>query len=382
MTTTSATDPASPVSTNLDQSFGGHEKDDFIQIWRGIAAVIVIYYHFSNRVPFTAMGSSAPPMLEFYTGKLGVMAFFAISGYLITKSLVASRNLASFYAKRLARIWPLFIVACVTIFVTMHFLSPPVVVGGAKPFDGATTSWVDLFATLFFLNDLGFQFVDGVFWSILVELKFYFWIGLLAVLVPRKFVAVFATVAFLGGSAELLCRLADDPSLKTVTWLLNGVLLAEHASFFAIGALLFTGRDRTLLTLNLLLASGQMAYKISENPDFSVHGTIIFALVIAGIIALDAVLLRKRLFLMLGDYSYAWYLFHQLIGLGIIRMVTPQIGIDAAIAVALVTTLGIAIVFSKLAEWRFRHAFYTAINAALTRIGLDRAKLGKEARTG
>ena len=163
MTTTSATEPASPVSTNLDQSFGGHDKDDFIQIWRGIAAVIVIYYHFSNRVPYSAMGSASAPMLVFYTGKLGVMAFFAISGYLITKSLMASRNLASFYAKRLARIWPLFIVACLVIIATMHFLSPPVVIGGAKPFDGATTRWIDLFGTLFFLNDLGFQFVDGVF---------------------------------------------------------------------------------------------------------------------------------------------------------------------------------------------------------------------------
>jgi len=46
-------------------------------------------------------------------GNIGVMAFFAISGYLITKSFVSSRSASSYMLKRIKRIYPGFLVAII-----------------------------------------------------------------------------------------------------------------------------------------------------------------------------------------------------------------------------------------------------------------------------
>lgn len=370
-------------ATNLDKAMGGHSKDEFIHVWRGIAAFLVIYYHFSNRVPFTALNGEQAPQIEFYSGKVGVMIFFAISGYLITQSLAGSKNLASFLAKRVSRIWPLFILAVITIFVTMQFLEPPVVIGGPKPFEGGSTRLGDLIGNLFFLEDLGFKWVDGVFWSIVVELKFYVWIAVLACVAPRQFVAIFATGSVILASAEMVIRVYHIANLAPLTKVMNGIFIAQHAPFFAIGALLVLGQHRHLLTINCLIATCSIAYKIGENSDFNVGGTIEFILVLAGVVAIDAALFKSRLFMTIGDYSYSWYLFHQMIGLSLIRIWAPAIGIDLAIAVALAATFCISVLGSWIAEWRFRRQFYNVIYRALSLAGMDRAKLNRsDARSG
>ena len=366
-------------STNLDKAMGGHSKDEFIQVWRGIAAFIVIYYHFSNRVPFASLNGAHAPAIEFYSGKLGVMIFFAISGYLITQSLAGSKDLASFLAKRVSRIWPLFILAAITIFVAMQFIDPPVVEGGAKPFEGGSTRLIDLIGNLFFLEDLGFRWIDGVFWSIVVELKFYVWIAVLACIAPRHFVAIFAAGSAVLASGEMLIRIYDVTILSVLAKAMNGIFIAQHAPFFAIGALLVSGKYRYLLTINCLLATCAVAYKISENPDLNVIGTIEFVLLLATVFAIDAGLFKSWIFLKIGDYSYSWYLFHQLIGLSFIRIWAPVIGIDLAIAAALIATFCISVLGSWVAEWRFRRTFYTALYRLLSMIGLDQAKLNQSA---
>jgi peptidoglycan/LPS O-acetylase OafA/YrhL len=369
--TTTAEAPQS-ASTNLEKPIGGHDKDVFVQVWRGIAALLVIYYHFVDRLPPAAVGVDGPASLPFYSGTLGVLVFFVISGFLITQSLVHSRNLASFYAKRISRIWPLFILASILIFIFVQFFQPPVVVEGPRHFYSQERNLVDLFGTIFFLEDLGFEWIDGAFWSILVELKFYFWIGLLAWLNPRKFVAYFAIASVIISGTEMALHVLHSPGAR----LLNGIFIAQYLPFFAIGALLFRGAHRELLTLNVSLAILSSGLKIASNPNFEIEGTVIFGLVLIAVLGCDALLLRHRLFLMLGDYSYSWYLFHQVIGLTLVQAIAPRLGLDLAVAAALATTLAISIAGSWAAEWRFRSHFYQALFRAFALIGLDRAKLG------
>lgn len=367
------TDVQKPQGTNLEQSIGGHDKDVFIQVWRGIAALLVIYYHFVDRVPYTVMGSDRPPILPYYSGKLGVLVFFVISGYLITQSLLVSRNLASFYAKRVSRIWPLFIVASITVYVFLQFFDPPVVEEGARQFYTQERTLVDLFGTIFFLEDLGFVWVDGVFWSILVELKFYMWIGLLAWLSPKRFIAWFGSASVLLAGLEMVLHLADSPAAR----LLNGIFIAQYLPFFAVGAILVSGKHRELLTLNLIMALVQSGLKIASNPNFELVGTTIFALALIAFLAVDAAVLGSRIFMTIGDYSYSWYLFHQLVGLSLIRAVAPSVGIDWAVAMALVFTFVLSVVGSWAAEWRFRRPFYNVLFLGFSLLRLDRARLGE-----
>lgn len=260
----------------------------------------------------------------------------------------------------------------------MQFLDPPFVADGAKRFTNGHASFVDLLGNLFFLEPPGFQWVDGAFWSILVELKFYVWIAVLACIAPRHFVAIFASGAAVLAGCVTLLTIYEVAALAPVTKVLNGIFIAQYAPFFAIGALLVSGRDRHLLTLNCLVATCITAIITAENPDFNIIGTINFMLVLAVVLALDAALLKSRLFLTIGDYSYSWYLFHQLIGLSLIRLWVPAIGIDLAIAAALAVTFSICALGSWAAEWRFRRQFYTVVYRVLSLAGLNRAKLNRQ----
>nr|WP_245858235.1 acyltransferase family protein [Sphingomonas guangdongensis] len=64
-----------------------------LDLLRLIAASAVIVGH-----SWPILGQPDPPLLGTSVNALGVFAFFAISGYLITKSWSADRNLARFWA--------------------------------------------------------------------------------------------------------------------------------------------------------------------------------------------------------------------------------------------------------------------------------------------
>ncbi|QJB69697.1 acyltransferase family protein [Parasphingorhabdus halotolerans] len=352
-------------------------KYDFIQIWRGIAVLLVVYYHFSNRVPQEYLGMDSDPFLVFYSGKLGVLVFFIISGYLIAKSLSHSQNLARFYAKRISRIWPLFILASLSIFLFLQFFEPPVVPSGPKKFFVEERDGLDLFGSLFFLEDLGFRWMDGVFWSILVELKFYFWIGLLAWFRPRSFARDFAILSIAMSAIEMIIGLSEMRFLGPIGSGLNGFFIAQYLPYFAIGVLLLTNKHRPLLSIVIILALAQALLKSAANPDFEAAGTAIFTLFLAACLALDAALLQSRLFLHIGDNSYGFYLFHQIIGLTIIKALSGYLSYQVAIFVALVATYVLAVSASWIAEWRFRQFFFDRLMTIFTLLKMEKLQLAR-----
>ena len=350
---------------------GESVKNPFIEVWRGIAVTMVVYFHYTGRLEPQSLGLASGPTLPFYSGKVGVLIFFVISGYLITQSLAFSRSLGSFYAKRLSRIWPLFILAAITIYISTHSFPPPVVTEGDVTFNRYPTTLIDLAGTLFFLEDLGIHWVDGAFWSILVELKFYLFVGIFAAIWPGRFANKFAAAAFAIGFVQLLVFLGQPPRAGTITGVLNRLLIADFLPFFAIGVLLCAKERGPLLTLNVMLAFVQTAITIGSNPLFEAAATLRFLLAFAGLLAIDAALLRSRVFLFLGYYSFALYLFHQMIGLTIIAALAPRVGIDLAAVAAFATALGLAVAGSWLVEWRFRDPFYQGLRALFARLGLE-----------
>lgn len=339
------------------------DTSSFIQIWRGLAVLLVVLYHFTDRIPYSVMGSEVPPIVEQQIGKIGVLIFFIISGYLITKSLMGTNDVAAFYAKRVARIWPLFVVASITVYIAMMFLEPPVVTG-TYSFYEEKRSIFDLLGSLFFLYDLGFQWMDGAYWSILVELKFYFFIGMFAVAFKGQFVPVFCACAVLLSTADFLIlffdrvpgeELAFDSAqnLRTLSSFLHGVLISQYLPYFAIGVAL-AGNLRGGLLSALIGMTCVMTFISLRDQTFVLEQNIWFVFLISMFLAFDYYLLGSRIFIWIGNYSYAIYLFHQMIGLSITKMLTPIIGINLAIISGLASITLIAWIASILFEHRYR----------------------------
>lgn len=353
-------------------------ESDFIQIGRGIAVMIVLLFHYTSRIPYEIMGSSTPPVIEEHIGKIGVNIFFIISGYLISKTLDRSANLGAFYARRVSRLWPLYVFACVFVFVFASVFAPPVILSGHNTFYNVRPTLLDLFSNFFFLNDATVS-VDGAYWSIVAEVKFYFWLGIFAVLFRKNYIKAFcwAAIALSVLDFSILAftssQVADyGGKLRPLSMLLHGVFISEYLPFFALGAVMQRGERYQFIAPLAALALFYAVTTISEDNDFVATQDLQFLVLLGGLLALDRLLLAGKVFIWIGDYSYAIYLFHQVVGLTIIKMLTPRTGIDVAIVLALAFVVALSAAASWAVEWRFRRPLTQLLERAFAVIGLDR----------
>jgi peptidoglycan/LPS O-acetylase OafA/YrhL len=359
-------------------------KDAFIEQWRGIAVFIVVYFHYSDRLPPDAFGFTSGPSIQQHVGKLGVLLFFIISGYLIAKSLEASKTLADFYAKRISRIWPLFILANLTVFVFLQFFSPPTVTTGSYQFYEKSRDFMDLLGTMFFAADLGFDWIDGAFWSLLVELKFYFFIGMCAVLFPKRFATAFCLFALALSGLDFLILyfdrsgpigFSDSEQFRVVSQILHGLFVSQYMPMFAIGVALYRKKFDGLFTAVIFMACITALIGVYEIQLFKAEDNVLFLLAFAFLVVADHVIFKNAVFMWIGKYSYSIYLFHQMIGLTIMKLVAPYVSMDAAIVIALLSVSAIAWGASWLCEWRFRKLFIANLIKLFSLVGLHKLRI-------
>lgn len=364
------------------------EKNRFIEIWRGIAVLVVVHFHFTGRLPSEALGSATPASFGNDIGKIGVYIFFVISGYLIAQSLSMSRSLADFYAKRISRIWPLFVVAGIFIFIFVRILPPPSVDSELVSFNREQAGFVDLVMTSFFLADFGFRWVDGVFWSILVELKFYFFAGLFAAFFRNRYIEFFCVFAIVLSLIDGMLVYVSHPITagfdagqwqKSASRILHGVLIANYLPFFALGMALHRGKFDSIFNALLMMACFVFLIAIADDDRFDVRRMALFLLVCASFFVLDHVMFRGGILFWFGRYSYALYLFHQLPGLAIIKALTPLLGINLATIAGFASVVLFAWFFSFLAEWRFRRTINEWLLSLFRLARLDRVQVSNQA---
>lgn len=151
---------------------------------RGFAALMVLASHFSNRTElfgyFLGLGG----------GKLGVLLFFVLSGFLMgwlyREQPFTAENVTTFARRRFARIAPLFV--AVTVLTYVMWWTP------LKPFA------ITPMPTWAFLQTILFWQGKGILWSVPVEVQFYAvfpLIWMLSAKWPRLWVPITAIVAAL-----------------------------------------------------------------------------------------------------------------------------------------------------------------------------------------
>ena len=166
---------------------GSSHKIAYLDGWRGIAVIFVLYSH------FLVIGNTN------WLGSLGVDFFFALSGYLMAEVLFIKRqSLDKFFIRRASRIIPVFtIYIVIAVLVYRYFSTRTYVV----PLD-------EIFSTLLFFRSYSpsipsiweTPWAIGHLWSLNIEEHSYLWLALCA-LISRKHSNKF--VMFL-----LICSLA------------------------------------------------------------------------------------------------------------------------------------------------------------------------------
>jgi len=137
---------------------------------RGLAAIMVVLFHIrQSGVGHDIVARTLYKAGNF--GQTGVILFFVLSGFLITRILLISKHKESyfkkFYIRRSLRIFPLYYLA-LAIYV---IIIPYITTGKIIPFSHTWSFWV-------YLQNIGFTFKWAVlgpnhFWSLAVEEHFY-----------------------------------------------------------------------------------------------------------------------------------------------------------------------------------------------------------------
>jgi peptidoglycan/LPS O-acetylase OafA/YrhL len=282
-----------------------------VDLLRFIAAAAVVAYHYTFRPLVAGVGDRtvfAPLSGVTQFGYLGVDLFFLISGFVILWT-AQGRQPRQFVASRLLRLFPSFWAALIVSLAFIAWLAPPV----PRP-------WV-LLANLTMLPGYAHvEPVSQVYWSLALEIKFYFYVWLLLLTRQLGRVETWLTVWL---AAATVCQWHPGSAL------LRSLVIYPYGPLFIAGCLLFLiyrsgwTRGRALrVGWALLLACVATAH---DAPGFMPGASRLEQLVAAsgvvGCFALMAAVASRRLrigapalLIWLGSLTYPLYLVHDRVG--------------------------------------------------------------------
>lgn len=282
-------------------------------------------------------------------GYVAVNAFFAISGFLVAKSLYSRRHLGHFLVSRGLRIYPALVVA---VFYTL-------LVAGAWLSDLQAMDFLGQPLTRAYLHKNSLQLfwpipttlpgmdgedVNGPLWTLPFELHMYLLLALagsLAVWLGSRYGRWIWGLYFIAVAVSLGLYAAD------YAWGLDGYGLGHKRYYlrflamFGIGVAMFMLRERICLSHRVFLAIlALVAVSSTYRPLFVLlaYGALAYVLLYLAYIPGGPL----RLFNRLGDYSYGIYIFGYPTQKAVMTLF-PAFNVVELFLVAFALTLGMAV---------------------------------------
>src|SRR3954469_19768450 len=208
----------------------GAERLENIEALRALSVLGVMLFHYTARYPLQYLGFAEPVWPVTY-GYMGVELFFVISGYCIYMTATHCRGLALFWARRFSRLQPAFMASIVLTFVIVRYFQLP----------DRQVDIVAAIANMFWLPAFRLTLpVDGVYWSLMVELKLYILFGLVYFGLRRRGdPLLWWTVLFLAGAAIRQCDLIFNGAQFTRSTYTIGTFAFPYSGFFLLGMLFY-----------------------------------------------------------------------------------------------------------------------------------------------
>ena len=225
-----------------------------LQGLRGLAVLSVVIYHCNPRLVGT------PVYYASLWGWAGVNLFFVLSGFLITSILLEAREkpryFRNFYARRALRIWPVYLLVLVVV-----YLNAPWFIGTTISQAIKTAPWL---AYIFFVQNLFHLTMPSALsqtWSLAIEEQYYFlWAPAVRWLRRPWMLATVLLIAF-----------ASSPLLDHHPWL-NPTHTLIHLDGIALGSMLALGLYTLALSRRTWLWMGLVAMVLGFAATATVAG--------------------------------------------------------------------------------------------------------------
>lgn len=327
-----------------------------IDLLRFIAALYVVFYHYGFRgfAKDDMSIVSYPPLADFSKyGYLGVDLFFIISGFVILMTAKNS-NIVDFCISRFSRLYPAY-------WVGISLTTVIVIFFGGERFS-VTAGQVAFNLTM--LN--GFfevPYVDGVYWSLLVELKFYIIIGLILLFNKIRFIK---TISYLLLGIAVLQLLIPFGEAHFSLKLLYYFTFPRWSSYFIAGMFFYLIKSENKIGYHIIpvlacyFISIQYAflkadhYNVMYNGIFSYTSIAVLITVFFTFMFLVSMgklqFLNKKVFLSLGVLTYPLYLIHQNIGFIALNNLSPYLNKWVLLFLLITVMLGVSYIISKYVE--------------------------------
>lgn len=327
-----------------DESQSRKQRFYILDPLRLAAAFAVVFYHYLSFLQNTVLGIFLAP---FKYGYLGVIFFFMLSGFVIMASC-QNRSAFHFAFARALRIYPAFVTCLFITIVVLYF------------FTEVTFSLFQVLSNALIVNDyIGYANIDGVYWTLQAELKFYACIFLLSLCGLIKYWRAWLSFWLF---AAISYHFLSQPFFL-------GWFISPAYSFYFIGGVsaYFLSKDSSdnfaliiffiALFFSCIKSYQQVSGFVGAANEFDriAASSIVFTFFIFFYFLADGKIqiAKKKCLLLMGAISYPLYLLHNMAGKAILTFFNGSVGIYCAmiftVIIILLVSLFVHLCVEKLA---------------------------------
>ncbi len=280
----------------------------YIDLYRFVLMSWIVLFHYT--VQYNALfpdNNFCFPLTFENGGIIGVSLFFMVSGFFMTKALLAAehgfREYGKYVVRRYLRLWIPYVFACVFIYVWLVSL----------PIEGRTVDFKTLLANVCCIIHSGFDRVDNAHWFIADLFVVQLLLGIVLFIQNEKYRRIIVNCVF---SVVMVAQIFPPP-------LLSGFSKELFEVLFGVQLCMMTKDNDPRSIVLSLIGFGVLFYLSLE--------LLVFALVFMVLVyigkkyPLPSSIERLQLGLQFAaSISFCWYLVHQNIGYSIMYYVLPN----------------------------------------------------------
>jgi peptidoglycan/LPS O-acetylase OafA/YrhL len=346
-----------------------------LDLLRFAAAVAVTLYHYVSCYPKGADATAgivgAVSNVTRY-GYLGVDLFFMISGFVILWSSIG-RDATSFVISRVSRLFPAFWFSLIFTALLIYFLHDVVPEVDVPALSLRTMLANATMVPAIFDSPL----IEGVYWTLEIEMRFYALIFALLLLRQMRHVEAWIYTWL---AVSIACLFFKLP------WVVNYLALQPYGSFFVAGGLFYLvlakGSSAPRIAGLVCAAAACVYVSLQQRGQFLTAddtSAIIVPALILVFFGLFALLVSRKsrraesgVARNLGDLTYSLYLTHATMGLLLYHLLRPYLGLLPTVLAITLVAGAVAWLVTKYVDVPSRKPVTNLLSRLATLVGLRR----------